>query len=298
MSSTSTRTSRCAATSTTSCRRRADSPTILVPQTLRTGICAVLQTPFQRLLRGCRASASPQGRAAKAGISLPSYIAFTDQRFKGSTLSVQGIIGPASSGDEGDWAVVGGTGEFVYAQGTCKYKRIQTVAGGLINELRIRVVCLTLPKPPVQKIGPWGGNGGKAYELQDGELPQRLESLTIYADDFIQSIAFSYIDQAGQKRTVGPWGGSNGKSEYPTIQFGPSESVMVIYGATGNYGGNTTVVTSLTIVTNVSTYGPYGKHSMGNTPFHVQPPSNHSIVGFYGRVGQVLDQIGAYVTEN
>ena len=73
---------------------------------------------------------------------------------------------------------------------------------------------------------------------------------------------------------------------------------MVIYGATGNYGGNTTVVTSLTIVTNVSTYGPYGKHSVGNTPFHVQPPSNHSIVGFYGRVGQVLDQIGAYVTEN
>ena len=68
-------------------------------------------------------------------------------RFKGSTLSVQGLIGPASSGDEGDWAVVGGTGEFVYAQGTCKYKRIQTGAGGLINELRIRVVCLTLPKP-------------------------------------------------------------------------------------------------------------------------------------------------------
>ena len=83
------------------------------------------------------------------------------------------------------------------------------------------------------------------------------------------------------------------------IQFGPSESLKEIYGATGKYAdGVNTVVTSLTIVTNVTTYGPYGKQSAGNTPFHVVPPSNHSIVGFYGRVGEVLDQIGAYVSPN
>ena len=64
-------------------------------------------------------------------------------------------------------------------------------------------------------MGPWGANGGNPYDLQDAELPQRLESLMIYAKDFVQSIAFSYIDQAGQKRTVGPWGGSNGKSAFP-----------------------------------------------------------------------------------
>nr|CAB3490298.1 unnamed protein product [Digitaria exilis] len=68
---------------------------------------------------------------------------------------------------------------------------------------------------PMQKIGPWGGNGGAAYEIKDEEQPQRLESLSIYAEDFIQSIAFTYIDQTGQKRTVGPWGGEDGKSEYP-----------------------------------------------------------------------------------
>ena len=83
-----------------------------------------------------------------------------------------------------------------------------------------------------------------------------------------------------------------------TIHLGPSESVMVIYGATGKYAdGVNTVVTSLTIVTNVTTYGPYGRPSVGNK-FHVVPPSNHSIVGFYGRVGEVLDQIGAYVSPN
>ncbi|TKW01695.1 hypothetical protein SEVIR_8G196200v4 [Setaria viridis] len=228
-------------------------------------------------------------------------VVFTDQRFKGSTLSVQGPLGPATLGDEGDWAVVGGTGEFVYAQGVCSYKRIQAISGVLINELRIRVMCLTIPMPkPVQKIGPWGGNGGTPYEIQGAEQPQRLESVTIYANNnFIQTIAFSYTDQSGQKRAVGPWGGDAGKSKQPPIQFGPSETVKEIYGTTGNnYDGVHTVVTSLTIVTNVNTYGPYGKQAAGNTPFRVAAPNNHSIVGFYGRVGDVVDQIGAYVSPN
>jgi hypothetical protein len=59
---------------------------------------------------------------------------------------VQGPLGPTD--DEGDWAVVGGTGEFVHAQGTCSYKRMQTNSdGGIMNELRLRVVCLIFPKP-------------------------------------------------------------------------------------------------------------------------------------------------------
>ena len=61
---------------------------------------------------------------------------------------MQGPLGPPTIGDEDDWAVVGGTGEFVHAQGTCSYKRIQATSGeGIINELRIRLVCLTFPKP-------------------------------------------------------------------------------------------------------------------------------------------------------
>nr|CAB3490303.1 unnamed protein product [Digitaria exilis] len=162
-----------------------------------------------------------QGLAIAASrTSLSWYISFnlvfTDERFKGSTLTVQGHLGPKTVGDEGAWVVAGGTGEFINAQGICTYKRIGATSEGFINELRIRVMCLTILKlVKVQKIGPWGGNGGAAYEINDGELPQRLESLSIYAEDFIQSIAFSYIDQTGQKRTVGPWGGDDGKSEYP-----------------------------------------------------------------------------------
>lgn len=61
---------------------------------------------------------------------------------------MQGPLGPANIGDEGHWAVVGGTGEFVHAQGSCSYKRTHTVSGGgMINELHIRVMCLIFPKP-------------------------------------------------------------------------------------------------------------------------------------------------------
>lgn len=71
-------------------------------------------------------------------------------RFKGSTLSVQGALGPPTLGDGGDWAVVGGTGEFAHhAQGVATYERIRKI-NRMTNviELDIRVVCLvTSPKP-------------------------------------------------------------------------------------------------------------------------------------------------------
>ena len=85
------------------------------------------------------------------------------------------------------------------------------------------------------------------------------------------------------------------------IQFGPLESVEEMYGTIGkyHYGQETyTVVTSLTIFTNVTPHGPFGKQSAGDTPFHWAPPNNHSVVGFYGRVGVVVDQIGVYVSPN
>ena len=76
------------------------------------------------------------------------------------------------------------------------------------------LLIVTYVQKPVRKIRPWGGNGGKACDIQDAELPERLKSLTIYAEDFIQSIAFSYIDQDGHERTIGPWGGDCNKCKH------------------------------------------------------------------------------------
>jgi hypothetical protein len=41
--------------------------------------------------------------------------------------------------------------------------------------------------------------------------------VTIYANDFVQSIAFSYVDKAGQRRTVGPWGGDATKKTWHKV---------------------------------------------------------------------------------
>lgn len=235
-----------------------------------------------------------QGLSVKAGVISGSWLnslnmVFTDERFKGSILQVQLY---ALNG-KGEGAVLGGTGKFAYAQGIVTYKWIKNCNTGRVMEFHIRVVCLTFPKPnPIQKLGPWGGYGGTAHELQEAELPRRLESVTVHADDVVKSIGFSYIDRAGKKHTAGIDCMSGPQDQH--IKFGASETVKEIYGATGNFGGQT-VVTSLTIVTNVTNYGPYGKHVRGNTLFHTAAPDNHSIVGFYGNIGEVLNKIGVYV---
>lgn len=79
--------------------------------------------------------------------------------------------------------------------------------------------------------------------------------------------------------------------------LGPSKTIKEIFGTTGEFGGYN-VVTSLNIITSTNAiHGPYGTKSNGNKPFRIAK-DNHSIVGFYGRVGGYVDQIGAYVRPN
>lgn len=74
--------------------------------------------------------------------------------------------------------------------------------------------------------------------------------------------------------------------------FAPSEILKKVLGTTGEFQG-ATVVTSLTFVTNVKTYGPYG--NANGTPFSYPERSSDEVVGFYGRNGSLLDAIGVYV---
>ena len=49
---------------------------------------------------------------------------------------------------DGEWAIVGGTGEFAYANGVVTGKIVENVhpTDGRIWELRIRVFCLCIPE--------------------------------------------------------------------------------------------------------------------------------------------------------
>jgi ABC-type long-subunit fatty acid transport system fused permease/ATPase subunit len=61
---------------------------------------------------------------------------------------------------------------------------------------------------PADKTELFGGTGGDAFVIS--EQPKRMESVTIRSGDVIDSLAFSYIDQAGNKQSAGPWGDNGG----------------------------------------------------------------------------------------
>ncbi|BAF29458.2 Os12g0228700 [Oryza sativa Japonica Group] len=176
---------------------------------------------------------------------------------KGSTLQVMGV--PVECGE---WAIVGGTGEFIMASGVIYKKVHERRSEGNIIELTIHGFCPSLKgtKCLPTKVGPWGGNGGTPQDIT--ETPKRLESITIRSGEVVDSISFSYFDQAGQKRVAGPWGGPGGNLN--TIELSSSEFLKEVSGTFGTYYGSN-VITFIKFVTNVKTYGPFGKQN--GTPF-------------------------------
>lgn len=231
--------------------------------------------------------ARAQGLHTYAGNWQNSFsIVFEVERFKGSTLQVMGI-----SVEEGEWSIVGGTGQFAMANGVI-YKRFhEQRSDGNTIELTVHGFCPMLKGAPslLTKLGPWGGNGGTEEDTTEA-APKGLESITVFSGDVVDSIGFSYVDQAGKKHTAGPWGGPGGSPRQ--IQLAPSEYVKEVSGTFGDYYG-VNVITSLTFVTSLKTHGPFGQED--GTPFTVPVQKNSGIVGFHARGGKFLDAIGVYV---
>ncbi|KAK1699418.1 hypothetical protein QYE76_016177 [Lolium multiflorum] len=199
-----------------------------------------------------------RGRGSAMGDSMTTHgyflsldILFTDERFKGSTLKVLGSYDNTEEAGADHLAIVGGTGEFEYAQGTISYKPLMLSAVQIIREVNIRVFCRNVPPPTplVKKEGPLGGPGGANFDIPAGALPpQRIKSITIRSDGAINSLAYSYIDQAGNEQTSGPWGGSGGFLR-TTINFPEGETLKKVIGTTAIFD-KIQIVTSLTFITN------------------------------------------------
>lgn len=80
------------------------------------------------------------------------------------------------------------------------------------------------------------------------------------------------------------------------INFGPSEFLIEVSGTYGSHFDNDLVM-SLTFVTNISTYGPFGNPNHQNvptSPLKFTADNGGSIVGFHGRSGSFLFAIGVY----
>ncbi|CAN6180174.1 unnamed protein product [Urochloa humidicola] len=221
-------------------------------------------------------------------------IVFEIDRFKGSTLLINGVI---EGNSNNEWAIYGGTGEFAMANGVIKRNRYMDGRNdGITDELTMDVFVPVLggskgnpgPKDPVTKVGLWGGKGGSAKDVT--KPPKRLQSVTIHSGTVIDSIKFTYVDQAGQKHTAGAWGGSGGFAH--TIDLVDSEFVKELSGTYGTFRGHN-VLTSFKLVTNVKAWGPWGVEN--GTHFSFSAPTGSSIVGFYGSSGSLLDAIGVYL---
>jgi len=65
-----------------------------------------------------------------------SKVAFDYERFQGSSFNAIGD-------QEGEWAIIGGTGVFTFAQGTVTMRRVQQIGSANIKEIRIRALCCT-----------------------------------------------------------------------------------------------------------------------------------------------------------
>lgn len=75
------------------------------------------------------------------------------------------------------------------------------------------------------------------------------------------------------------------------INLHPNEYITSVKGHYGYYNVFN-VVKSLTFVTNLQTYGPYGREE--GVPFHL-PAHDGKIIGFHGKSGRLVDAIGTYV---
>ncbi|XP_066335931.1 uncharacterized protein [Miscanthus floridulus] len=96
---------------------------------------------YDSLGPGKKLVAHAQGLHTKTSMSYNGWfhwssIVFTDERFQGSSLKTIG-------NQEGDWAIMGGTGVFTFAQGTVTTCRIQDTGFSNIKEIRIDALCCT-----------------------------------------------------------------------------------------------------------------------------------------------------------
>ncbi|KAF8673553.1 hypothetical protein HU200_048636 [Digitaria exilis] len=97
-------------------------------------------TVFDGLGSGASLVGNAQGMHMLGSMTQDSWciyfdLVFKNGRFVGSTLKLLGSFGQV----DGEWAIVGGTGEFTLAQGVISFKKVQDSKDMNIRELKLRV---------------------------------------------------------------------------------------------------------------------------------------------------------------
>ncbi|EFH59264.1 hypothetical protein ARALYDRAFT_897953 [Arabidopsis lyrata subsp. lyrata] len=137
---------------------------------------------------------------------------------------------------------------------------------------------LNVPVPaPAKKLEAKGGNGGAAWD--DGFYEDVRKIYVGQGDSGVSFVKFEYV---------------NGKELVAGVGHGKMSLLGTAEGCYDNvFGIEAELVTMLRFMTNKRTSPPFGLDA--GTPFTLEM-KDHKIVGFHGKAGDFVHQVGVYVS--
>ncbi|KAF7034424.1 hypothetical protein CFC21_045445 [Triticum aestivum] len=138
------------------------------------------------------------------------------------------------------------------------------------------------------RTGPCGGIGGNVRETSMSDV-NRIVQVIVRHWNAVDAISVMY-ERKGKEAWADRWGGEGGKPS--TFSLQQDEYLTSVHGHYGQFK-DFVVIRSLTFVSNLRSYGPYGKED--GVPFALHAGPGGKIMGFHARSGQFLDAIGTYV---
>ncbi|KAL0719361.1 hypothetical protein Bca4012_068685 [Brassica carinata] len=163
-------------------------------------------------------------------------------------------------------------------------------AGEVLYALGAYFVTTTTPLTPAKKLPAVGGDGGTAWD--DGAYDGVRKLFVGQAQDGISVVKFVY--DKGAEEIIGDEHGNStllGFEEF-VLDY-PSEYITSVEGTYDKiFGSDSEVVTMLRFKTNKQTSAPFGMEA--GTPFELKEAGS-KIVGFHGKVSELLHQFGVHV---
>jgi predicted flap endonuclease-1-like 5' DNA nuclease len=137
-------------------------------------------------------------------------------------------------------------------------------------------------------LGPSGGNGGHEFIDYAAPAGATLCEIRINAGLYVDGIQLVYRDADGALVELPHVGGKNGL--HHTLTLDADEYVTGVSGRYGRY------IDSIRFQTNKRSTDSFGGPG-GSEEYHYEAAANSEVVGFAGRAGWYVDQLGVIVRE-
>ncbi|MDE2589473.1 MAG: hypothetical protein KGL95_07385 [Patescibacteria group bacterium] len=137
---------------------------------------------------------------------------------------------------------------------------------------------------PIIQEGPSGGGGGEIVPSWSMPADAIIVSFEVKFGNYVNQLVLHYTSNSEGDGAI-TLGGTDPASNHVYFPLQHGEQIQSIKGKYGSY------VDSITIVTNVKTYGIFGG-SGGSTSYQYDIPQTWRLIGLFGRVGKWIDAIG------